>query len=117
MALKTYEMASYGLKRINEKANQIYQLKINLEIIHVLVTSLDAQQIGFALQTLGMFDIDHLFRVLFEESRLHVSMSVEGTTGEIVRVMTVVLMEKPNELVNNVNMISDFLILYSSGMF
>ena len=118
MALKTYEMASYGLKRINEKANQMYQLKINLEIIHVLVTSLDAQQIGFALQSLGMFDIDHLFHVLFEETRLHVSSksSVEGTSSDIVRVITVVLMEKPNELVTNVNMISDFLILYSSGM-
>ena len=117
MALKTYEMAAYGLKRINEKANQVYQLKIVLEIIHILVSSLKPKQIGFALQTLGMFNIDSLFHTLFEECRLHPStpLSVGRTTNEIVTAIRVVLMEKENELVTNVKMVSDFLILYSSG--
>ncbi|XP_066930429.1 probable E3 ubiquitin-protein ligase HERC1 [Clytia hemisphaerica] len=118
MALKTFEMASFGLKRIQEKSNQVYHLKIILEILNVLVTSLKPQQLGFALQNLGLFNIDVLFHLLLEESKLHIFSSTASTRDcfeNLTNAIRTILMEKDGELFNTVNMLSKFLILHTAG--
>ena len=114
MALKTFEMVEYGLERIHEKCSQMYNLKILLQVLHVLVTSLKPRQLGYALQDLGLFNVDTLFQVLFQESRLRLGLDRSSLDDVIVAIRTV-LKEKDGELTPHVNFVSKFLILYSSG--
>jgi len=114
MTLETFEMVDYGINRMQEKCNQVYNLKMLLQVLHILVTSLKPRQLGYALQDLGLFNVDTLFQVLLQESMLRLGPD-RSSQHDLIAAIRTVLKEKDGELTPHVNFVSKFLILYSCG--
>lgn len=117
MALKNYQSACYGLRRITEKAEEMLYMDIFLHVLAVLSSSVSPEQLVHALRDLAVHNVDRLLDILLQvldvkgSDYCQLPDTLKSSKDVLLGVIRAILFEKENELLRFVSICKDTLLL------
>lgn len=123
LALKTYDTLCCSLERISDKVDSILYLDILLELLTLLVSSLEhlPGALIYALNDLGLTNVDRLLDILYERNsvvdyKLYSSpRDLHSEKEVLVKVIRTIYKARYEELEHGVELATNFLTLYANG--